>query len=337
MQCTNCQFHNMPGSDNCGRCGSSLRLATAVIDVHPPRAGRFRKSLRRTVPVNRAVLTARAAVESVREVSGIQHLAAAAPWGLLLRSALPGWSHFYAGQRVRGHLFLWGTLAFLLPGLLVLGTFWGSFLLGMAFSVHSWAALDIVTQIYPHAGTRDRMARSIMVSLALFAGVYVPVGIVLLRVADPTLINYAMPSFQVGDVVLVNHHTTLRPGHVVLYRIPDYTFPEEGSRNRLVHMTGERIDRILAGPGDRVVWEKGRLTVNGAASDRLPLNPGGAPARFTATVPEGCVLILPTTTPYMRPKDPETAWLTLSVVPEDQLIGRAYARSHPLTRFTLFR
>src|SRR5688500_600124 len=127
MQCSNCQFHNMPGSENCGRCGSTLRLATAVIDVHPPRAGRVRKRFRRAVPMGRVVAEARDAIDAIGTTTGIHRVAARAPWRLFLRSALPGWSHFYAGQRLRGHLFLWGTLVFLLPGLLLFGTLWGSF------------------------------------------------------------------------------------------------------------------------------------------------------------------------------------------------------------------
>src|SRR4051812_12976476 len=54
MQCSSCGFENMPGSDACGRCGSSLRLATMVMDVQPPRAGKITKKLRRVLPVSKA-------------------------------------------------------------------------------------------------------------------------------------------------------------------------------------------------------------------------------------------------------------------------------------------
>src|SRR5919204_650375 len=47
MQCPSCRFQNMPGVEVCGRCGSSLRLATAVVDVHPPRARAWQKRVRR--------------------------------------------------------------------------------------------------------------------------------------------------------------------------------------------------------------------------------------------------------------------------------------------------
>jgi hypothetical protein len=338
MQCSNCQFHNMPGSDVCGRCGSSLRLATAVIDVHPPRAGRLRKRLRRAVPVTRAVAEARDAIESLGPTSKILRVAARTPWALFLRLVIPGWSHFYAGQRVRAHLFLWGTLAFLAPGILLFGTLAGSLLLGMAFSVHSWAALDIVTQTFPDCGMRDRMARSLLVSFVLAAVIYLPVGYVTTRVADPTTIRLPMAPFADGDVVLVNHWVAPGAGDVVLYAIPDYTRREPQQRaNRFVQYTGERIDRVLAGPGDRVVWDKGRLTVNGSASAARPLNPDVAPPRLKLTVPDGHFLILPTTTPYVSPADDEGSWQALSLVPADRVVGRVYARTSPLSRLARIR
>lgn len=339
MQCSNCQFHNMPGSESCGRCGTSLRLATAVMDVHPPRAGRLRKRLRRAVPVTRAVAEARDAIDAVRVTAGIDRLAARAPWALFLRLAVPGWSHFYAGQRVRGRLFLWGTLVFLIPGLLLFGTLWGGLLLGMAFGVHSWAALDIVTQTFPEGGLRDRLCRSLIVSFVLALLLYVPAGILLTRVADPAVISLPTPPFDQGDIVLVNHWSTPRPGHVVIYDIPDYVRPEgrRGPGERLTQFTGERIDRILAGPGDQVLWENGRLTLNGKPFDLRPLNPAVTPRRLAVTVPHAHYLILPTTTPYMRSTDSEATWLALSLVSADRLRGRVYARTSPLSRFARIR
>ena len=49
MQCPSCQFENMPGSGRCARCGGFLALATAAIDVHPPRAARLSRRMPRAV------------------------------------------------------------------------------------------------------------------------------------------------------------------------------------------------------------------------------------------------------------------------------------------------
>ena len=339
MQCTNCQFQNMPGSDNCGRCGTSLRLSTAVMDVHPPRASATRKRLRRIVPARQAVIGLRDVMEISGTTSTIHRIAAAAPWSLFLRLAIPGWSHFYTGQRVRGHLFLWGTLIFLVPGLLWLGTTMGSVMLGMAFSVHSSAALDIVTQTFPDAGMRDRIARSILVSVVLGVALYLPIGVLLTRVADPTVINFEMAPFKTGDVLMVNHWAKLQPGHVVMYELATQIIqdPRAGNTAYYTQFTGERIDRILAGPGDRVVWEKGTLKVNGALSGFQPLNPAVVPPKLVVNVPDGHYFILPSTTPFVRADSPESLWLSLCVVPTESIAGRMYARTNPFSRFMIFR
>src|SRR4051812_28631702 len=104
MQCSNCRFQNMPGSDVCGRCGTSLRLATAVIDVQPPRASPLARRLRRVgrvVPVGRAWYAARdAATGRTKALAPAWHLPprrllAAMTVGLLV----PGLSHFRLGRR----------------------------------------------------------------------------------------------------------------------------------------------------------------------------------------------------------------------------------------------
>jgi hypothetical protein len=152
------------------------------------------------------------------------------------------------------------------------------------------------------------------------------------------VIAYDMPPLASGDVVLVNHLASPRPGNVVLYDVPDYTYTaQRGHETRYTHMTGERIDRILAGPGDRVVWDKGRLMVNGAASDLLPLNPRITPSnRLALTVPEDAFFILPSTTPYVRADDDDEAWRAMGIVPWWRVAGRVYARTNPLRRFSLF-
>src|SRR6516165_3313579 len=140
MQCSSCRFENMPGVDRCGRCGSSLRLATAVLDVHPPRARPWAKRLRRYLPLHAISARLRdAAGEVCRQVSGgaeAVRFPLPAP-GIISRLVVPGWAHFYCGQVQLGWGFLGSYLVLLALGLLFLGTGLGSFLLGLAFSVHA--------------------------------------------------------------------------------------------------------------------------------------------------------------------------------------------------------
>lgn len=333
----------MPGSDACGRCGSSLTVATATIDVHPPRARPMAKRLRRALPVRRAFYGARDAVAAggtaiggtsvVRKVSR-----SAPPWGILWRMVFPGWSHVYMGQAWRGRLFLGGFLLFLVPGLLLLGTTAGSILLGLAFSVHSSAALDVFMQASGRTMLRERMIDSVLVSLSLAMLVYWPAWWLLTRVVDPRTLQLPIEPFQAGDVVWVSHLGTPAVGRIVLYDMPESAASAHYGHTRYVRLEGERIDRLLAGPGDGVRWERHQLLVNGKPS---PLRPIGdlsrLPAELHLIVPQGEYCILPSTTVGLTAVDPWADWATSSLVPAQNIRGRVYVRPFPLGRFRLFQ
>lgn len=345
MQCRNCRFQNMPASDVCGRCGTSLGLATAILDVNPPRAGRWTKRMRRIMPRGRAYYEARDALAEMRsDAAAAVHRVAPnvpplPPGPILLRLIIPGWSHFYAGQRWRGHLALWGWLAFLIPGLFWFGTTSGSILLGLAFSVHSSAALDTITQLAPDRTFGQRMWTSISLSVLIWMALYWPAGWLITRVADPRVITERDRYFESDDVILVDHWYTPSPGGIVLYRLPDERIPTRalGHERVFIELTGERVDRILAGPGDQVRWRDGHLTLNGAKSPWLPLDPGFVGGPLTFSVPAGHVLILPSTTAqFLNIRDP-SVWQTLSIIPISDVVGRAYIRTHPLRRFKILK
>lgn len=339
MQCSSCRFHNMPGTEVCGRCGTSLGIATAVIDVHPPRAKPLAKRLRRRVPVRRTLYGVRDALAETGTAAAARRVSAALPPGpVLLRMALPGWAHFHAGRRARGHAFVWCFLACLLPGLLLWGTGWGSFFLGLAFSVHSSAALDAVNLTFAGRGFRELMSRSVAITVVLGLAVYWPAGWLLTRVADPRVVAMRTTAFEPDDVVLVNHWATPAPGSVVLYDIPEHTIQlRDGNRAVNTLYRGERIERILAGPGDRVLVEGGLLRVNGRPAPHLPLNTRRLPVRLAQTVPPDHYFVLPTTTEVLPEPGETSAWEGLSMVPAGSVRGVAYARSQPLSRFEVIR
>ena len=333
----------MPGSEACGRCGSSLTVATATIDVHPPRARPMAKRLRRALPVHRAYCGARdavhvgnAAIAGTAFVRNASH--SIAPFPALWRMVFPGWSHFYLGQRPRARLFLWGFLVLFVPGLLLFGTTWGSILLGLAFSVHSSAALDVFTQTSGRRSVRERMVDSILVSVSLAFLVYVPAWWLLTRVADPRALELPIEPFKVGDVVWVNHVGTPGVGSVVLYEMAGTVLERSQPHTRYVRLEGERTDRIVAGPGDDVLWKNGQLLVNGKPS---PLRPIGdlahLPPELHLKVPEGQYCIIPSTTIGLTSADAISQWTASSHIPATSIRGRVYARTYPLGRFRIFR
>jgi hypothetical protein len=334
----------MPGSELCGRCGTSLRIASVAIDVHPPRAGRWTKRVRRVTPRLPVRSGATGAIRSLADRTAsafsarISDNTPALP--LLLRAPFPGWPQLYAGNRILGRVFLYTWLLLMAVWLLFFyGTTFGSMLLGLAFSAHSSSFADATNHILEPTSMRRRMAYSVCTSILLFGFLYLPAGRVLFRYADPMVMQVAPYPFETGDVVLVNHAAFVRaapkPGQVVLFEPDDFRVPDGGHRYTLY--TGPRIDRVLAGPGDVVRWSHRRLTVNGRTSLLEPLNSAVVQSPFTVTVPADTYLILPSTTPYVGPAMKGTDLANMSLVPADRIKGTVYLLSHPLSRLKLMR
>jgi signal peptidase I len=340
MQCFNCHFENMPGITVCGRCGTSLGVATAVIDVHPPRARSWSKRLRRLVPVRRAAIRLRdvtASASSRVQAAALEVGMPETPAPLIERMIVPGWAHFYLGQRVRGWIFM-GLYAALVPLALVFwGTTPGSILLGLVFSVHASSVVDVLFQCPGQIGSRLLITGIVMAALGL--GLYFPAGWVLNRLADTRTISRNVAPFEADDVVLVNRFAYLRslpqPGDVVLVRIP----ADNGAGIRL--QEGEFIDRILAGPGDRVKVQAGQIMINDSPSTHEPLNVNNVTSRLAAlqlTVPPDSYFILPTTMGYVNERlATSQLWHSLSLVPHDRIVGKVYMRHQPMPRLWLIR
>lgn len=346
MQCVSCRFENMPGLASCGRCGSVLDLNAAAVDVHPPRASKGARRLRKVVP-RKAIYQARdAAAEARRIVTGRFEVGSRVPIPeaeVAARMVVPGWAHVHSGLVVRGRLFLAAYLFFLTLGVLQWGTGPGAALLGLAFSVHASSVLDVLIR---QGSVRfpAMMATAGVVSVALALLVYVPAGWVLTRLASPVHYDHDAEPFRRLDVVLVNRWAFAwrgpRLGDVVLFRptiganvAADYTYP----RTRLLIDENALIDRVLGRPGDRVIWDRGKLSVNGAPVPLGPLISRKLPPRLAVNVPAGRYLILPTSSRAMREGHDALYWTTVGLVAAEDIEGGAFLRNSPFSRFWIIR
>jgi hypothetical protein len=332
MQCSSCKFENMPGLALCGRCGANLQLAALVIDVHPPRASSRQRRLRRVTDGVAASL-ARAnsmtdrlakAVTSRCDVPEIPESQ------LLLRMVVPGWPQIYCGHVRRGKFFLYLYLALLFSGALLFGTGIGSVLLGLAVSCHVSSVLDVI--LLQQRSVWQRIAACVVASLGVALLVYLPAGYLLGRAATPVVFAQEATPLHTGDVLLVTQMFTPKIGDVVVYDIPTTSINGLTINNRAarIQIEGSRIDRIIAGPGQRVEFKNGHLTVDGKSSKVLPLNPRRYGHDFVRTVPPGSWLIVPSTDPVM---DAQAMELNL-IVRQDHVLGQVLMRSHPLTSVT---
>jgi hypothetical protein len=336
MQCQNCHFENIPGVGACGRCGGSLKLATAVIDVHPPRAGRWSKRVGSIFP-RRLVYRARDAAGQVG--AGLTQL----PVGDLPESAVvwrmvvPGWPQLYLGQKLLGRTLLGAYLLLLCLGLAFIGTFLGSLCLGLAVACHTASIIDTVTAAVEDVGHRIALGATCIAALGLV--VYFPGVRLVSRVLVPQVIVRDVPPFKAGDVVLYaparSWWRALAPGDVVLYEPLPVTFPD--GDHHATRVEGARIDRILAVAGQKAHWTGGKLEVDGIPSELAPLNPASCGFRFETVVPKGHFLILPSSLNVPLSGIVTSQLGAICVIGESDIAGRVLLRNQPLSRFGWIR
>jgi signal peptidase I len=311
-----------------------------AIDIHPPRASSLTKLLRRWIPGETWYHT--------RDLTRQLHAdlrASARRRGFELPPArsmpfmiAPGLALLHAGERVRGWLYLGSAALCLFLALPLIGSVVGSLLLGLAFGIHVGSNVSFLRQ----AGcARHTMARwGLLVAAGLLLGLYVPVGWLVSHYVSPITINLAAAPFQSGDVLLLNSRAFVgrlpQPGDVVLHRLAQIQYQIQNAGLYVIH-EGEIIDRVLAGPGDRVEWNVDRLIVNGQPSDWLPLNPQSLPRKFTWQVPLDSVFILPSTSAAININTPEEILRRIGIVPASSIVGRVYFQTYPLSRWGRIR
>jgi type IV secretory pathway protease TraF len=253
---------------------------------------------------------------------------------LLWRLAVPGWAQLYCGREQLGRALMAGYAFFLLGAAIFIGTSLGSVLLGLAATCHAASIVDIANMSGGEWLHRVGIFAGYLVTVAL--AVYLPAGWLLTRVAVPRVVNASSPVFQSGDVVLYAPTSTgLVPpavGQMTLYRLPDFIIPDQAN-HRNYQVGGERIDRILAGPGQHVVWREGQLEVDGQPSLLVPVDPARCPPYFETTTPSGHFLILPSTLGVNMGGLPGTSDLTrICLIPSRDVLGRVYWRQQPISR-----
>jgi hypothetical protein len=337
MQCNNCQFQNMPGIKTCGRCGASLTLATSSINVHPPRATPFMKRLRRWFP---AVMYWRRFRTAIAE--GLTR-----PWRsvtlpdmpaspLFLRMVVPGWPQQYVGRTTRARWMFFGYVGLLLLGLLLVGTRPGVVLLGLAISIHAASITEIVCTGVSDFGRR--LGYSLLILAVVFVFVYTPIGWLIGQVAAPQQFLIASPPFAAGDVILINHTayrwSDPRAGDIVSYAFPHVDVSVVVERQAIYRLQGDRVNRILAEPGQKVVCKNGTLLIDGQPSSWQPLVPCQVPDGLNVTVPVGHYFIV-ASGDILPPSLP--LWQAACIVPRSLIHGHVYLQCQPLSKFGRLR
>jgi hypothetical protein len=353
MQCPNCNFNNMPGTQRCFRCATSLVLHATDLVLTPPRAGKRTKVLRRWFhwrpmwyqvrdsPANLSMLTGRLGLDTDNGFVDFGHLfgidAAIKIYRVpkCLCAIIPGLAHLMIGAAFRGALYaipFWLLLGF---GLLTVGSIPGSVALGLAAAIHLASIIDI--WIMPEHSQTERFVHVPIWALAYLLALYLPVAWIV--TSGWTVRRFLLPSrtFATGDTILFRTLTGRggdpRPGQVVLFDLGIRQAPDPSGVHRILRGAGECIDRIVAGPGSTVLLSKGKLYVDGRPAQFLPLNPSSLPAELRLEVPPDCVCILPSTDTMVPAA---MAWQQYSFVRPERILGRAVVRNYPLSRWSWY-
>lgn len=250
-------------------------------------------------------------------------------WQVFVRMIVPGWAQWYCGFPVRGGIYLGAYLFCLIVGIFLLGTGLGNLLMGLAVACHASSALDII--LSREYGIRARLFSSMIILALLFWGLYIPLWTFTTRYFQPMTIRMSMAGIHAGDVLIVNPRGSAAVGESVIYEIPpaETTMANAGHGQRRYVWRGQRVDRILAGPGQHVILKNGKLAIDGKSSRFLPLAPIHSDWTLDVTVGPGQWLILPTT-------DPFSAMVPLPavcLVPTRSITAVVLFRSYPYSRF----
>jgi len=333
----------MPGTVGCVRCGTSLVLAAQAIAVHPPRASALVKRLRAWLPLLPHYYRLRDQLQSplVRLPNWLTAGMEVVPlrFGTWLRMIIPGWAHWHAGQPQLGLCFF---AAWLVMGLLCAITFGSSFsamIAGFMLAAHAGSIVDLAWRSREYEDQRTAIAAVVIwttLACVVVICLYLPVRQAVFSRIETAQWLDDEPPLEAGDVVLFRPVARLgrlpEAGDVVVYRRREYTIGQDYHR-MVQRPSAAGLDRILAGPNSVVRWRSGQLTVNGQPSSLRPLNPDQVPGTFELQVPSGYVCIFPSTDALLTGSGSLELWIQHSIVSQDAIVGRAFLRNYPLTRW----
>jgi hypothetical protein len=233
---------------------------------------------------------------------------------------IPGYAQWSWRQRERGLVLFGSYLAAVGVGVFAWGTSIGLVVLAFAFGTHVVSAVDVIRQgSFPGFG---RWMPLVSASGGLAVGVYAPVLSVATLLAWPAMFDASTPEGYVVNRWAYRDRPPVQGDWVWLRSSP----------------WGElRIGRVLANAGQEVEWSGGRLRITGEM--QAPGAPTGSPFRSSWTpdelaysVPEGHVLVS-----LGAGRRPENGAGGSVLVPDDQVVGRVWARLYPIGDRQLLR
>jgi hypothetical protein len=231
-----------------------------------------------------------------------------------LRFLVPGWAQFAWGQSDRAMAHAGSFLAAVSTAAFCWGSWLGWGALGLAVLWHIASMMDVLRQwAFPVFPARVASAATV---LALGLSVHLPVAGLLWLLACPTRPDAASGAGYLVNRLAYRQESPL-PGHWVWVRAAPSRTPTTG---RVLAVAGQEVE--CTGRRWRVDGREVQLPFPGPVTDY--------PDAWRFRVPADHVLVSPDS-PRAGGEIPSP----LMIVARDQILGRAWARVHPLWDRTL--
>jgi hypothetical protein len=292
---------------------ASLRDASSY---YPPRARWY----------TRTFLVPGARVRRWAHLDGLRISDRISPGDLLLSITMPGFAFFALGRREIGWLVLgvYGLAG--LVFIVALGYLGGSIAFGLMISAHSTSLVFLEGLWLGGSRFRVKMLAAVCTLLAVFAG-YSQVVAFVQR-------HWLMP-LRIGEQVVIIRNginaSSIKRGDLVAYEISEDR--AAAAQIGAVHLrSGFGLDPVLALPGDRIRFAREGLFVN----DHREVVSAYMPRGGELVVPEHVWFIWPSLVANMHggvsESDISAAMRQIALVPEDQIVGKAFKRWFFLTQ-----
>jgi hypothetical protein len=266
MRCVRCEFENMPGTTTCFSCGSILGNNQVAVDIHPPRAQKWRQASRRILwRIRTSRLKERSAARIRKDRIRSNKRVPFSDVGFLFLSVIPGLAHLVQrqGRSIRWCFAAWIVL--LMAGIFFLWTAGGVLFIGLAVGVHAWIMADAAQLIVPDQKFWHRVAGLFCAGLCIL-GMYRATGSFLARdiVADFTSLTIPYQDIQSGDLLLCRRSLAqgafLPRGSIVLV---DATTIRVGYRGAARRSGGRNvIGQVIGFPHENVQIQNGVFRIN---------------------------------------------------------------------------
>jgi hypothetical protein len=343
MQCPACEFENLPGLQQCARCGSVLALAG--VDVQPFRAadrGARIRYWRHRIPrirINIPAIFDKLITNSLYSLRSFDETSLLRRAGAVLLSIIPGMGLVLLGRRRRGRAYL-----SIFAGCMALATtFMGSALGWIFFILAAGVQTYSIAECMFYHAERFSRGTTIVAGLAivgmLYQLLYPAVGWLMHGMAQFEAIGgqIAPAAIAEGDVLVISGRW-FKPATYSVGDLVSYNMAPIRAQNWQIN-GGISIDRVIGGPGDHMVCKNQVLTRNGQ-----PVPLAGGPLvnlpipDLDITVPTEMYFIFPSLpTLHGNPRGLNEARLSACVVPQSDIRGRVWMRIGPPYRIGRIR